>query len=192
MPGKSVDKLAQAFTSVLAKIPNAKLVIVGDDDEKNLIMSYLKRFIRRHKLQEKLLLFQGQFEIRKFHAVADVFCYPAIGKGLSVMEAMAVEVPIVAKGTDKKPFVVEDKISGLLTKDSSELSAEENQLADKLIYLLERPRVAKRMGKAGRIRIIKKFDFKKNIFGVLKVYHKTIKHYYKRPKDLYNYPSATF
>lgn len=84
---------------------------------------------------------------------------------MAVMEAMASELPIVAKRALTKPFVAEHNIHGLLLKTD-----EVGELADQLTILLRRKELARQMGKAARQRIIEKFNLDDVIKKTLNIY----------------------
>lgn len=180
--GKGIDKLILGFYKVVKKIPNAKLIIAGDDDEGDMNV-IIENTIKVKKLQKKLFLFPGEYDIRKYHAVADVFCYPALCKGMAVMEAMAAGLPVVGKKTTKKPLAVEDGISGLMTEPTSKFLIDPDEIAEKLIHLLENPRKTHRMGKAARKRIVEKYNLEKMITKVLRSYNQTIKDHDLNPSS---------
>ncbi len=175
-PGKGIDKLAMGFIKVVKKVPRAKLIITGDD-QWNLVKPVIKKIINDNNLQDRCFVFPGEYDIRKYHAVADVFCYPAIAKGMAVMEAMAAGLPVVGNQTVRKPLVVEDNISGLMTEPTALFKIDPDQIAKKLIYLLNRPELIKRMGKAARQRIEKRFNLDNVTKKTLKVYQQTIEPY---------------
>ena len=168
VPGKGIENLVDAFTVVSKKISNAKLVIAGDD-ELHSTKGRIKKTLVERNLSEKVFLFPGQFNIRKFHAAADVFCYPPINRGMAVMEAMASSLPIVAKENLRKPFVAEDNKAGLLVKSDSYI-----ELSEKLIVLLENKELAKTLGTAGREKIREEFNMDKNTLETLAVYREAI------------------
>ena len=58
----------------------------------------------------------GQDRIRELYAAADVFCLPSFAEGVPVvlMEAMAMEVPVVTSRIMGIPELVEDGVNGLL------------------------------------------------------------------------------
>lgn len=171
--GKGIDKLARGFIEVARQIPEAKLFIVGDD-EANLVKPFLREVIEKNKLQGRLIVLNGEYDIRKYHAVADVFCYPALGKGMAVMEAMAAGLPVVGKRTFRKPFVMQHGVSGVMTDETPAYKIDPGKIAESLIYLLNRPRLSQQMGKAGRTRIKQKFGLDRVVKNIIESYEEVI------------------
>jgi glycosyltransferase involved in cell wall biosynthesis len=64
---------------------------------------------------------------------------------VSLLEAMASEVPVVATRVGSVPETVLDGETGFLTTPG-----EPNEVADRIVTLLEDSELAKRMGRAGR------------------------------------------
>lgn len=172
-PGKGIDKLVLGFIQVAQKIPQAKLIIVGNDAT-NETLSLILHVRKQYKLDDKVFYYPGEYDIRKYHAAADVFCYPALAKGMAVVEAMAAGLPVVGKKTIRKPLVVVDQVSGLMTKPSARFPIDPDQIAEKLDYLLERPLISRSMGKLGRQKILREFTLPRVIAEVLQVYADTL------------------
>lgn len=171
--GKGIDKLVSGFLKISEKIPNTKLILAGDDDEGD-TKPEVEKVIKANNLQNKIFIFPGEYNIRKFHSVADVFCYPALCKGMSVMEAMAAGLPVVGKKTTRKPLTVENGISGLMTESTAQFKIDPQEIADKISYLLKNPKLASKMGQAARVRIVEKYNLTKTIKKVLNVYSQTL------------------
>lgn len=186
--GKGVDKLVTAFITISKLIPNAKLVIGGDDEEN--YTENIKKIIKENNLQDKVFIYPGSYDIRKFHAVADIFCYPAICKGMAVMEAMAAGLPVVGRKTVRKPLVIEDNVSGLMVEETAAFRIDPDKIAEKLIYLLQRPELAQKMGEAGRKRVTEKFNLEKHISKILKVYRKIISDRQISRNNIIEYPDV--
>ena len=98
----------------------------------------------------------GQDAIRERYARADIFCQSSFAEGLPVvlMEAMAMERPVVATQIAGIPELVEDGESGLLVAPGR---------ADLLADALERLGTAtqderRAMGRAGRAKVTAEFD----------------------------------
>jgi colanic acid/amylovoran biosynthesis glycosyltransferase len=97
----------------------------------------------------------SQDRIRDYYAAADVFCLPSLGEGVPVvlMEAMAMELPVVASRVMGVPELVEDGVSGLLVPP-----ARPDLLADALERLATDRGLRERMGAAGRTAVKRRFD----------------------------------
>jgi colanic acid/amylovoran biosynthesis glycosyltransferase len=88
-------------------------------------------------------------------ARADVFCLPSFAEGVPVvlMEAMAMEVPVVASAVMGVPELVEDGTSGLLVAPGRP-----DAVADALATLAADPARRKALGRAGRSKVLAEFD----------------------------------
>jgi glycosyltransferase involved in cell wall biosynthesis len=93
----------------------------------------------------------GQDRIRELYAAADVFCLPSFAEGVPVvlMEAMAMEVPVVTSRIMGIPELVEDGVSGLLVTPG-----DEGELVAALERLARDPAERRRLGVAGREKIV--------------------------------------
>lgn len=97
----------------------------------------------------------GQDDIRPLFTEADVFCLPSVVEGVPVvlMEAMAMELPVVTTRMAGIPELVEDGESGLLT-----VPGPEGELVAALETLARDPELRARMGRAGRAKVITEFQ----------------------------------
>lgn len=97
----------------------------------------------------------GQHEIHRYYSEADVFCLPSFAEGLPVvlMEAMAMNLPVVATRIMGVAELVEDGVTGFLVPPGrSEL------LADAIERMAGDQGLRERMGQAGRDRVLADFD----------------------------------
>lgn len=178
---KGILELVRAFDGVRKEVPNSKLVIVGDDEENRCLPEAL-RLIRDLGLENDTLVHSGTFDLRKYHAAADVFCHPSLSKGLSVMEAMAAGLPVVGKEARSKPVVVEDGVHGFTTGSALCSDIDPEEIAQKLVYLLTHPGVSRRMGKAARRHISARFGIASHADRILGVYRDVVR---KKAYDAY-------
>ena len=89
------------------------------------------------------------------YARADVFCLPSWWEAmpLSVLEAMAAGLPVVASKVGDVPRLVDDGVSGCLVSAHDSAS-----LAEALERLCTEPLLAAKMGAAGRARAVDTFS----------------------------------
>jgi len=94
---------------------------------------------------------------RVFQLLADtaVYAFPSLIDpfGYSMIEAMAMAVPVVALGQAAVPEIVEDGVTGTVVEPGDALA-----FADALRSLLADPALGRSMGEAGRTRVLERFD----------------------------------
>ncbi len=97
-------------------------------------------------------------ELRKLYVASDIFVLSSLAEGdpLVVLEAMASGKPIVGTKVGGIPQKVKDGWNGFLVDPGNE-----QQLADKIKYLIDNPDERQRMGKNSRKHAEEEFDWKK-------------------------------
>jgi colanic acid/amylovoran biosynthesis glycosyltransferase len=97
----------------------------------------------------------GQDRIRELYAWADVFCLPSFRESLPVvlMEALAMEVPVVATRIAGIPELVDDQANGLLVAPGRV-----DELAAALARLARDPDLRRELGHAGRRRVERDYE----------------------------------
>ena len=87
------------------------------------------------------------------------------GFGIVLIEAMALEKPIVATKVDAIPEVVEDGVTGILCK-----SGDYQEIAQSIISLINEEEKAIQMGRLGRKRVEKYFTIEKMVGELERIY----------------------
>lgn len=166
-PGKGVHKAMLAWPFVLQKVPNAKLLIVGDGplrDELELLrlaLNVADSIVFAGFVGDTAQVLQ---EIDLFLQVSDA---PNIG--LATLEAMASGKPIVTvvKDNEEKLMAIETLVDG---KNGFIVDNIPEKIADSIVMLLTDRCLATKMGKFSRHIVEEKFDFKKHVVEVEKMY----------------------
>jgi glycosyltransferase involved in cell wall biosynthesis len=108
--GQSV--LIEAFHKLLIDYPQARLLLVGDGPDRVHFESLAKG--------DKRIYFAGfQQEVGSWIAAMDVFSFPSREEGLgsSVLDAMALGIPVVASAVGGLPELIGHDERGLLVRD---------------------------------------------------------------------------
>lgn len=145
IPRKGVHHLIQAFFRIANDFPDAKLIIVGRNENPTYGES-LRSEVDRLDLDGRVQ-FVGevsQTELARQMAQAQVCVLPTYSEGLPrvVFEAMAAGTPVIATPVSGIPDVIQDGVTGLLCSPGDEA-----MLAERLRWILAHPREARFMGK---------------------------------------------
>jgi colanic acid/amylovoran biosynthesis glycosyltransferase len=97
----------------------------------------------------------GQEEIHDLYASAAIFCLPSFAEGVPgvLMEAMAMELPVLSTRITGVPELIDDGHTGLLVAPGRT-----DQLADALERLLLDPALCQKMGSAAREKVVREFN----------------------------------
>jgi glycosyltransferase involved in cell wall biosynthesis len=152
LPGKGIGVFLEAFALAASAHPELRATVAGpwpsDAVERQIMerveglgMRGLVRFVGAVAGEGKASVFAG----------ADIFCFPSTyhleGQPLVVIEAMAAALPVVASTWRGISDTAVDGETALLVDDPTP-----EAVADKLVYLAERPAERHRIGIAGRRR----------------------------------------
>lgn len=140
---KGHDVLLRAFATVLRSIPQAHLVLVGEGP----LHSDLERQAGSLGISSSVEFVGSVADVWPFLEAAHVYTLPSRyeTRGISVMEAMAAGLPVVATSVGGVPELVEPGVTGELVPPN-----DADALAAKTIELLKDGNERRRMGEAGR------------------------------------------
>ena len=123
--------------------------------------NFLKKFFLERSLLKKYVHFLGtRTDIKEILAISDIFVLPSYREGMprSIIEAMAMELPVIATNIRGCREEVVDGVTGILVPVGNV-----NALSNAIIKLAKDPKLRKSMGKKGRERAEKYFDESKVI-----------------------------
>ena len=177
-PEKGVHVLIRAMKQILARVPDAVLVIIGAvgtnppsprvygastgpevtfERQKPGYWEHLQSLAAPFGDRVRFLPGLPHGELGPWYEAADVFVHPAVWQepfGMILTEAMAFSCPIVSTYSGGVPEIVLHEKTGLLVeRDDS------NALAGAITDLLENPARAQAMGQAGRERLERDFGW---------------------------------
>jgi glycosyltransferase involved in cell wall biosynthesis len=161
-PIKGHRELIEAFAKLQSQFDNLQLLIVGGQlkSERDLCQEEVERAIEEHQLGDRVTITGMRSDIPELLSAMDILSLPSYWEGLprSVIEGMAMELPVVATDIRGCREAVVDGKTGLIVppKDSA-------SLAEALAKLLANPSLRRSFGTAGRKRAIAEYD-ERNVF----------------------------
>ncbi|MEW5894155.1 MAG: glycosyltransferase [Candidatus Omnitrophota bacterium] len=152
-PVKDLATLIRAFDRVFrAYGENIKLLIAGDGPERGQIES----LIRDLKLDAGCKLLGARGDVPDLMNIMDIFALSSKNEGISLtlLEAMACGVPVVATRVGGNPEIVKDGMHGFLVN-----AGDYHDMAEKIMMLLEdSPRVEASMSRDSLQTMIKQYQ----------------------------------
>ena len=164
---KGQKYLVRAIPLVLSRIPNARFFIVGGGE----LMGELCSLAASLGLNQKLILTGFRHDVGAFYQIADLFVMSSIQEGLgtSVLDAMALEKPVVATHSGGIPEIIRDGETGKLVT-----AADPTALAGGIIELLTNAEQARRMAGRGKEMVRRKFSVDAMVDKNVEVYERIL------------------
>ena len=169
-PSKGPAELIRALATVRKRHPKVRLLIIG----REMVPGYaaeLASLADALGLTEHVRLLGHRHDVARLMAAAEVFAMPSIGEpfGLVYLEAMAMELPVVALDSGGAPEVIQDGATGLLSAPGDVAA-----LAENLATLISDPERRARMGRNGRLRLEANFTSERMAADVAAVYRRVL------------------
>ena len=155
---KGYEPLLMAVRNFLENSFDAELHIIGTgEDQQHLLYTIQDLGLRNHVFLEG---YQPPDQVCKWLQKADVFILASLSEGISnaVLEAMSCGLPIITTDCGGMNEAIENEVEGLIVP-----VWDEEAMAEALTRLAANMDLRKRMGEAGRKRIITEFTLEHQI-----------------------------
>ncbi|GEM_PF-1690886 len=172
--GKGQKEFILAAKEVLKTRPQAKFILAGEAKGDNGdYFEEVKNLVRDGNLEKNIIFTGWRNDINNIISDLDILVQStttfAEGFGLTCVEAMVLKKPVVATKVTGPSDIVVDGETGFLVPPG-DIKA----MAEKIIYLLDNPQMAKKMGEAGRDRAIELFNIKNQVKKIEAVYKQVL------------------
>ena len=182
------QKGLQLLLAAAQKInPRYQLVIVASSPDTPEIAAEVGALAEQVRANRGNLVWIGRFipldDLIHLYSSAAVFVCPSVYEpfGLVNLEAMACETAVVASSVGGIPeIVVEGETGYLIDYDPDDLESFKNALAARVDEVLSDPDLARRMGMAGRQRVLKQFGWPAIAARTLELYDSLLTPHAKR------------
>ncbi len=166
--GKGHALLIRAFKKIRREKPQARLVIVGEGS----LMESLRDLVTRLELSDAVIFTGFLEDVPQILATFDVAVLPSYfeGMGRVLLEAMAMEKPVVGTAVGGIPDLIEQGLNGYLVSPGSE-----KELAAAVLKILDDKSLALEMGQAGRRKMTDRFSAESMVQSIENVYSELLK-----------------
>ncbi len=148
---KGHEYIIEAIPRILEHFPQTRFVFVGDGPEHDRLLAK----VQQQQLQSHVLFAGVRDDIPSVLSAMDLFLLTSIFEGLplSILEAMAAGLPVVATSVSGTPEAVLHKVTGLLIPPANSLA-----ISQAVIELLGRSQLRRWMGDRGRLVVRQQFN----------------------------------
>jgi sugar transferase (PEP-CTERM/EpsH1 system associated) len=166
-PEKDHATLIEAFRLIPNQSGNTCLVIVGDGKQR----SQLESMIEDLGLNTTVFLLGNRTDIPDVLANFDIFVNSSKSEGipLTILEAMACGLPVVATRVGGNPEIIADEVTGLMVP-----SQDAQAMKNAIVSILQDPEKMKQMGMEGRRRAEQYFSLEAMTEQYLSEYAKIV------------------
>ncbi len=171
-PTKGPEKLAQVGKEIVKKRKDVNFVFLGPDEG---MKETVKRIIKDQPRMFLLDPIRNKKKIAEMYQAADIYCLPSYREGLplTLFEAMASGLPIIASPVNGIPYEMKETENGFFVK-----YGDLKNLKDKILKLLDNKRLSKEISN-NNIKKAKKYNWDK-------IYKKTTKLYENAKENINN------
>jgi colanic acid/amylovoran biosynthesis glycosyltransferase len=169
VPAKGQHLLIGAMSRLLQEGRKVRLRLVGDGPDRE----SLERQVAESAIGAAVV-FEGsvnQDRIRSLYQAAELFVLPTFAEGIPVvlMEAMAMEIPVLTTFVNGIPELIRHGVDGWLVAPS-----DEEGLASAIATLMDDGALRRRLGQAGRRRVIESYHLKRNTEQLARIYRRRL------------------
>ena len=166
---KNLQTVIRAFRKVISVIPNAKLIIIGDGPFKEELLK------EASPIKENVVFTQRVSHECKVKIIAEssFMVFPSLFEGFpfAPLEAFACRKPVLVSNIRPMSDIVKDNHSGFLISPFNE-----EEWANKMIYLFRNTEQQKRMGENAYKEFQSKYDVNAIITAYLRLYESLASH----------------
>lgn len=150
---KGIEELVDAFPIVVAKIPSARLLLVGDGPLKYKIEAK----ISEHSLQSRVSMTCWVNNVEAYLSKMTLIVLPSKTEGLPsiLLEAMACKTPVLASMVGAIPSIIKEDETGFLLR-----SLEPEYIAERIIDLSGKPELLRNVSSKAYTWLIENYTAK--------------------------------
>lgn len=160
---KGFETLISATHILVKNFPKLRLLIVGEGALRSNILIELKKLA----LSENVRLLSEHLHVREIMEAFDIFILPSYWEGFGrvLLEAMALQIPVIATTVEGIPEIIEHSKTGILIPPY-----DIDALVNATSTLLNNPRNVDQLGYNGRTLLEKEFGIKHMIDEEERIY----------------------
>jgi glycosyltransferase involved in cell wall biosynthesis len=168
LPDKGQEWLIRALVEVRKEFPSARLLLAGDGPMRRALEALAKTL----GLGDAVIFAGFVKDVESVYAALDVFLLPSFFEALnnSLLAAMAHAIPSIAFRRGALAEIIEDGKSGLIVS-----GPQVQEICEAVARLLHDYNFARRLGEAGRVRVMENFSADSMVERIVEIYDELLR-----------------
>lgn len=152
---KGINELVKSFAIISQQYKNTRLLLLGSMERT--LDPLQESTVEAIKCNPHIIQVDFQRDVRPFLKAMDVFVFPSYreGFGIVLIEAGAMNIPVIATDITGCNEIIEDNINGFLIPPKDEVS-----LRQKMLYCLQNPEEIRKAAAIVRSSVVRRFEQK--------------------------------
>ena len=162
-PVKDYPFMAEIATAIIKKENHILFQLAGDGPER----AKLQALIKEYGLNDVFMLKGHLEDISAFYRELDLYLNTSIYEGIpmSILEAMAYGLPVVAPKVGGLREIVDEGVQGYLLEER-----DPQEFAEKCIFLYKKKALRQKMSQAAREKVLREFSLEKMVKNYFNIY----------------------
>ena len=167
-PDKGLEDLLRAAAIIGKNFLLFRILLVGDGPQRG----YLQEMAHALGIGQHVIFTGFRTDVDSLIQTFNLFVLPSFEEGfsLAVMEAMVFGIPVITARVGGMPEIIISNKTGILVP-----SHEPQVLAQEILRLMHNPRLAQKLGAAGKLQVKNKFSFSQCLEQIENVYAEVYK-----------------
>ncbi|MGW8185743.1 MAG: glycosyltransferase family 4 protein [Desulfobacterales bacterium] len=167
IPRKGHRFLIEAAPDIIGRCPAARFLFFG----KGSLLEEVRNMCDRNRIGDRMVFAGFRTDLERVLPCLDLVVHPARmeGLGVSLLQAAAAGIPVVATRVGGIPEIVQDNVNGYLID-----VGDRRAIMRRIIELLADPEKAQRFGSTGRMIVRSRFSIDAMVKGNLAVYRQML------------------
>jgi glycosyltransferase involved in cell wall biosynthesis len=166
---KGLPDFFQVAQRVLSAHSNTHFLVVGDGSPR--LTTELQNIVRTLSIEHAVTFAGHRTDLRSFYSSFDLFLATSLTEGLpnTILEAMAMETPVVATRVGGIPEIIVDKKTGLLSEPR-----DVDGLSSQVLFMLHNPAIRRDLSMNARKTVLRQVSFQDRLDMIENLYRNLV------------------
>ena len=168
---KNIDTIIHSISIVKNQFADVKLIIIGGGPQRQELMELSRKLDLKNNVDFRGFVSEEEKNSILSSSMAMLFPSLCEGFGLVILESFMFEKPVLVANNRPLSDIIENNVDGYVIE-----AKDQKKWAEKIIYIIQNPESAKKMGHAGKQKALNCYSLDNMITNIESMYKSIIAH----------------